>query len=170
MPFNWNTHYNVLKDRTTTSIRLESNSSFPNGSTALTDLQVKGSNTLDSLFTNLIRFRDYKVTLVDNISKACNGIKLEEIECHTRRKWFKFYLNESQNFFKNAYIGWMCFKNKFKVIKDNISNNCAENTEINYKGHIFKVSVVSSKYRVALPNELTTARSEHSSHRLLTKL
>ena len=80
VPVNWNTHHDVLKDSTTTPIRLESNSSFPNGSTALTDLLVKGPNTLDSLFTNLVRFRDYKVALVGIISKACNGIISEEVE------------------------------------------------------------------------------------------
>ena len=67
VPVNWNTHYGVLKDSTTSAIRLESHSFFPNGSTVLTDLLVKGSNSLDSLFTNLVRFRDYKVALVGNI-------------------------------------------------------------------------------------------------------
>ena len=82
VPVNWNTHHYVLKDSTTTPIRIESNSSFPNGSTALTNMLVKGPNTLDSLFTNLVRFRDYKVAQVGNISKVYNGMKSEKVECH----------------------------------------------------------------------------------------
>ena len=109
------------------------------------------------------------MALVGNISKAYNGIKSEEIEHQTRRNWFKIYLNESQNFFESVYIGWMCFKNKFKVIKDNMSKNCAQNMEFDFKGNIFKFSLVSYKARVALLNELTTARSELGSHQLLTK-
>ena len=93
MPVNWNTQYGVLKDSTTSPIRLESNSSFPNGSTALTDLLVKGPNTLDSLFTNLVRFRDYEVALVGDISKACNSIKSEGVESHAKRNWFRFSQN-----------------------------------------------------------------------------
>ena len=54
-PVNWNTHYEVLKDSTTKPIRLVSNSSFSNGSTALNDLLVKGPNTLNCLFKNLDR-------------------------------------------------------------------------------------------------------------------
>ena len=58
-PVNWNTHHDVLKYSTTTPITLVSNSSFPNQSTVLNDLLVKGPNTLNCLFTNLVRFRVY---------------------------------------------------------------------------------------------------------------
>ena len=94
-PVNWNTHHDVLKDITITPSRLVSNSSFPNGSTALNDLLVKGPNTLNSLFTNLVRFRDYKVALVGNISKACNGIKSQEAIGRVKRNWITFYQKES---------------------------------------------------------------------------
>ena len=52
-----------------------SNSSFPNESTALNDLLVQGPNTLNCLFTNLVRLRGYEVALVREISKAYNSIK-----------------------------------------------------------------------------------------------
>ena len=71
-----------------------SNSSFPNGSTALNDLLVKGPNTLNCLFTNLVRFRGYEVALVGDISKAYNSIKTGEVEHHVRRYWFRFSQNE----------------------------------------------------------------------------
>ena len=86
-PVNWNTHHDVLKDSTTTPIRLVSNSSFPNGSTALNDLLVKGPNTLNCLFTNLVRFRGYEVALVGDISKAYNSIETGKVEHHVRRYW-----------------------------------------------------------------------------------
>merc|ERR1712115_518690 len=63
-PVNYNTHHDVLKDSVTTHVRLVSNSSFVNGSTTLNDLLVKGPNTLNYLFTNLVRFRGYEIALV----------------------------------------------------------------------------------------------------------
>ena len=54
MTVNWNTHHGVLKDSATSPIKLESHSSFPNGSTALTDLLDEGLNTIDSLFPNIV--------------------------------------------------------------------------------------------------------------------
>ena len=92
-PVNLNTHHDVLKDSTTTPIRLVSNSSFSNGSTALNDLLVKGPNTLNCLFTNLVIFRGYEVALVGNISKAYNSIKTGKVEHHARRYWFRFSQN-----------------------------------------------------------------------------
>ena len=93
-PVNWITHHDVLKDSTTTPIRLVSNSSFPNGSTALNDLLVKGPNTLNCLLKNLVRFRGYEVSLVSDISKSYNSIKTGEVERHVRRYWFRFSQNE----------------------------------------------------------------------------
>merc|ERR1712121_362037 len=84
----------VLKDSVTTPVRLVSNSSFPNGSTTLNDLLVKGPNTLYCLFTNLVRFRGYDIALVGDISKAYNSIKTGEVERHVRRYWFRFTQNE----------------------------------------------------------------------------
>ena len=98
VPVNWNIYHDVLKDSTTTPIRLVSNSSFPNGSTALNDLLVKGPNTLNCLFTNLVRFRGYEVALVGDISKAYNSIKTGEVERHVRRYWFRFSQNEPWHF------------------------------------------------------------------------
>ena len=93
-PVNWNTHHDVLKDSATTPVRLVSNSSFANGSTNLNNLLVKGPNTLNCLFTNLVRFRGYEIALVGDISKAYNSIKTGEVERHVRRYWFRFTQNE----------------------------------------------------------------------------
>ena len=83
-----------MKDSATTPVRLVSNSSFANGSTTLNDLLVKGPNTLNCLFTNLVRFRGYEIALVGDISKAYNSIKTGEVERHVRRYWFRFTQNE----------------------------------------------------------------------------
>merc|ERR1712121_477475 len=85
----------VLKDSVTTPVRLVSNSSFPNGSTALNELLLKGPNTLNCLFSNLVRFRSYQVALVGDISKAYNSIKTGIVERHVRRYWFRFSPNDS---------------------------------------------------------------------------
>merc|ERR1712177_137085 len=89
-PINYNTHHDVLKDSATTPVRLVSNSSFTNGTTNLNDLLVKGPNTLNCLFSNILRFRGYEVALVGDISKAYNSIKTGQVERHVRRYWFRF--------------------------------------------------------------------------------
>ena len=83
-----------MKDSATTPVRLVSNSSFANSSTNLNNLLVKGPNTLNCLFTNLVRFRGYEIALVGDISKAYNSIKTGEVERHVRRYWFRFTQNE----------------------------------------------------------------------------
>ena len=67
MAVNWNTHHGVLKDSATSPIKLESHSSFKNGSTAITDLMDEGLNTLHSLIPNIVKFSDFEVH-VDPIS------------------------------------------------------------------------------------------------------
>merc|ERR1711955_125324 len=91
---NWNTHHDVLKDSATNPVRLVSNSSFTNGSTTLNNLLVKSPNTLNCLFTNLVRFRGYEIALVGDISKAYNSIKTGQVERHVRRYSFRFSQDE----------------------------------------------------------------------------
>ena len=64
----------------------------------------------------------------------------------------------------------MCFENKFKVTKDNISNDYFRITNSNNKKHIYKFSLVFSKVRIALLNKIFTYRSELRSLQLLTRL
>ena len=103
MTVNWNTHHGVLKDSATSPIRLEGYSSFPNGSTVVTGLLVKGLSTINSSFSNIVRFSNYEVALAGNISTACNGIKLKEVKHHVRENWLKFYQNQSQKAVANQY-------------------------------------------------------------------
>merc|ERR1712240_90620 len=62
--------------------------------TNLNDLLVKVPNTLNCLFSNLVRFRGYEVALVGDISKAYNSIKTGQDERHVRRFWFRFSQEE----------------------------------------------------------------------------
>ena len=71
-PINYITHHEVLKDSASTPLRIVSKSSFPNGRTTLNECLVKGPNTLNCLFSNLIRFRSYETGLVIDYSKAYN--------------------------------------------------------------------------------------------------
>ena len=90
-PINFITHHEVYKPGSLlTPVRLVSNSSFKNGSTNLTDLTVKGPNTLADIFNNLFKFRSYQIALVFNISKAYNSIKTGLVEKHLRTLWFHF--------------------------------------------------------------------------------
>ncbi len=73
-PINYITHHTVLKPGSlSTPVRLVSNSSFRNGATNLNDLMVKGPNSLADLYSNLLKFRSYQVTLVFDITKAYNS-------------------------------------------------------------------------------------------------
>ena len=109
------------------------------------------------------------MALAGNLSKAYNGIKLKEAKCHVRRNWFNFYQNESQKVFAKAYR-WMCFENKFKLTKDNISNYCSQDTDSNDKRPIYKFSLVFSKAKSVLLNENFTYRSKFTSLQLLMTL
>ena len=43
----------------------------------------------------------------------------------------------------------MCFKDKSKVIKGNLSNGCSQDSDFNPDIYVFKSSLVTSKARVA---------------------
>ena len=89
-PINYITHHAVHKPGSlSTPVRLVSNSSFRNGATNLNDLMVKGPNSLADLYSNLLKFRSYQVTLVFDITKAYNSIKTGLVERHVRRLWFR---------------------------------------------------------------------------------
>ena len=93
-PVNYITHHEVLKDSASTPVRIVSNSSFPNDRTALNECLVKGPNTLNCLFTNLIRFHSYETGLVFDYTKAYNSIQTGTVECHLRRLWMRFSKDE----------------------------------------------------------------------------
>ena len=85
--------------------------------------------------SNIAKFSDYEVKLAGDISIACNGIKLEKVKHHVKENWYKFYQNESQKAFVNAYR-WICIRNKFKVIEVNLTaffklHRCISTVKIN---------------------------------------
>ena len=53
--------------------------------------------------SNIAKFSDYEVKLAGDIIIACNGIKLEKVKRHVKENWYKFYQNESQKAYANAY-------------------------------------------------------------------
>ena len=71
-PVNYIAHHEVLKNSASTLVRIVSNSSFPNGRTTLDECLVKGPNTLNCLFSNLVRFHSYEDELVFDYTKAYN--------------------------------------------------------------------------------------------------
>ena len=107
--------------------------------------------------SNIVRFSDYEVVLAGSISIACNGIKLEKVKCHVKEDWYKFYQNNSQKAFANAYR-WLCIRNKFKVIEVNFTaffklHRCISTVKFNISngrwhcelGIIFDYQAIESK-------------------------
>ena len=60
--------------------------------------------------SNIVRFRYHEVVLAGSIIIACNCIKIKKVKRHIKEDWYKFYQNESQKAFANAYI-WICIGN-----------------------------------------------------------
>merc|ERR1712106_1264494 len=84
-PVNYVTHHSVLKDSSTTPVRLVSNSSVSNNRTSLNECLVKGPDTLNPMLNNIIRFRGYEVGICFDITKAYNALKTSTFERNLRR-------------------------------------------------------------------------------------
>ncbi len=93
-PVNYIVHSEVYKESNTTPVRLVSDSSFKNGTTSLNDCLVKGPNTLNDIYNNLVKFRSYQVGLMYDLTKAYNSMKTDEVEIHCRRFWMRFSAEE----------------------------------------------------------------------------
>ena len=50
---------------------------------------VKGPNTLNDIYNNLVKFRSYQVGLMYDLTKAYNSMQTDEVERHCRRFWMR---------------------------------------------------------------------------------
>ena len=89
-PVQYITHHAVLKDSTSTPLRVVTNSSFKNGKYSLNDILPKGPNSLNDMLEVTIRFRAYKKVFATDLAKAYNTMKTGLIERHVRRFIWKF--------------------------------------------------------------------------------
>jgi len=89
-PVQYITHHGVLKDSSSTPLRVVTNSSFKNGKFSLNDLLPKGPNSLNDLFEVTVRFRTYEKVFAYDLSKAYNTMKTGMTERHLRRFVWRF--------------------------------------------------------------------------------
>ena len=66
-----------------------SDSSFKNGNTSLNEILVKGPNTLNDIYNNLVKFRSYEIGLMFDLTKAYNSLLTGMVERHCRRMWMR---------------------------------------------------------------------------------
>jgi hypothetical protein len=86
-PFNYISHHGVLKDNSTTKLRIVSNSSLNNNNNGVSynDLQAKGPNSLVSLIDAILRWRSGEHCVVWDLVKAYNTVRTFKEELHMRR-------------------------------------------------------------------------------------
>ena len=89
-PVQYITHHAVLKDSTSTPLRVVTNSSFKNGKYSLNDLLPKGPNSLNDMLEVTVRFRAYEKVFAYDLSKAYNTMKTTVVERHVRRFIWRF--------------------------------------------------------------------------------
>ena len=85
-PIRYVDHREVLKEGSTTPVRLVINSSFGSGSElSLNDILMKGPNVLTSLLEVLMRWRLFPVAFIGDISKMYHNVRTGELEANVRR-------------------------------------------------------------------------------------
>ena len=89
-PVQYITHHGVLKDSTSTPLRVVTNSSFKNGKFSLNDLLPKGPNSLNDMLEVTLRFRAYEKVFAYDLAKAYNTMKTGIVERHLRRFIWRF--------------------------------------------------------------------------------
>ena len=77
------------EDSTSTPLRIVANSSLANNGTSLNDCLPKGPNSLNDAFEILVRFREYEVGLVGDISKAYQQMETGDPEMFLRLVMWK---------------------------------------------------------------------------------
>ena len=89
-PAQYITHHGVLKDSTSTPLRVVTNSSFKNGKYSLNDILPKGPNSLNDMLEVTVRFRAYENVFAYDLAKAYNTMKSGLVERHLRRFIWRF--------------------------------------------------------------------------------
>ena len=89
-PQQYISHHAVLKDSASTPLRVVTNSSLNNNGNSLNSCLAKGPNSLNDMFSIMLRFRCYQVVFLFDLSKAYNTMKTGVVEKHLRRLVWKF--------------------------------------------------------------------------------
>ena len=85
-PVRYVDHREVIKEGSTTPVRIVINSSFRDGNDfSLNDILMKGPNVLTSLLQVLVKWRLFPVAFIGDISKMYHCVKTGELEANLRR-------------------------------------------------------------------------------------
>ena len=91
-PIRYVDHRHVLKESSTTPVRLVINSSFSRkGESSLNSILMKGPNILNCLFETLVRWRTWPVAFVGDIEKMYHNVETGDVEAHVRRLLWRSY-------------------------------------------------------------------------------
>ena len=55
---------------------------------------MKGPNTLNDIYENLIKFRSYEVALMYDLTKAYNSMETDQVERHVHRFWMRLNVED----------------------------------------------------------------------------
>ena len=85
-PVRYVDHREVIKEGSTTPVRIVINSSFRDGNElSLNDILMKGPNVLTSLLQVLVKWRLFPVAFLGDISKMYHNVRTGELEANLRR-------------------------------------------------------------------------------------
>ena len=85
-PVRYVDHKEVIKEGSTTPVRIVINSSFRGGNElSLNDILMKGPNVLTSLLEVLMKWRLFPVAFLGDISKMYHNVQTGQMEAHVRR-------------------------------------------------------------------------------------
>ena len=84
-PINYVTHHMIIKDSSSTPLRVVHNSSLKNGSYSLNSILPKGPSQLNDMLEVALRFRAYESCFGADLRKAYNTIHTGLVERNLRR-------------------------------------------------------------------------------------
>ena len=89
-PLNYLTHHAIVKDSTSTPIRVVHNSSLKNGAESLNSILPRGPSQLNDMLEVTLRFRTYEHCFGADLKKAYNTIHTGIVERNLRRFVWRF--------------------------------------------------------------------------------
>ena len=78
-------HHEVMKENSTTNVRIVFNSSAKFKGSCINDYWAKGPDLMNNLLGILLRFREEKIAIVGDIKKMYHSVKISILDQHTHR-------------------------------------------------------------------------------------
>ena len=168
-PLNYITHHAIVKNSSSTPLRVVHNSSLKNGSHSLNSILPKGPSQLNDMLEVALRFRSYKACFGADLKKAYNTIQTGLVERNLRRFVWKFSPEDSWKTFginkvhfgeSNAANERECAKVKVAKMGENIDREAAHKLiRDSFVDDIFSGGSISSVDRMVGKKQADGSRS-----------